>query len=65
MSVSSKCYLGDGAYVQVGSWNGEVIITTENGEQITNRVHLDEQCTLNLLTWLKDHGRAGGAARDE
>lgn len=51
-----KSYLGDGAYVQVGSFGGEVVLTTENGQFVGNTVVLDEQGTLNLLNWLMRQG---------
>ena len=59
--MHDKSYLGDGAYVQVGQFAGEVVLTTEGFEN--NRVVLDEPGTLNLLNWLIRQGwriRLGG-----
>lgn len=52
----NKAYLGDGAYVQEGAFKGEVIITTENGIEVQNRVHLAETEIATLIAWLKTHG---------
>jgi hypothetical protein len=38
----AKQYLGDGAYVEDGSYIGELILTTSNGVTETNRVVIDE-----------------------
>lgn len=51
-----KAYLGDGAYVQIGSYMGEVLITAEDGVNILQRVALDEECTLHLIEWLQERG---------
>ncbi len=53
---SDKSYLGDGAYVQVGQFQGEVVLTAEDGIRITNRVVMDESGTLKLIEWLQEHG---------
>lgn len=52
---SDKSYLGDGAFVQIGSFQGEVVLTTEDGVAVQNRVVLDEQGVLNLFRWLIVH----------
>lgn len=38
-----KQYLGDGAFVMPGSYLGEIVLTTDNGIEETNRIHLDRQ----------------------
>ena len=48
----NKAYLGDGAYVQQGSFNGEVVLTTEDGISVQNRVVLAEYEIAVLLRWL-------------
>ncbi len=53
---NAKSYLGDGAYVQVGQFAGEVVLTTENGRFVGNTVILDEQGTLKLIEWLQQRG---------
>ena len=50
----NKSYLGDGAYVQQGSFKGEVVLTTEDGISVQNRVVLAETEIANLLRWLVD-----------
>jgi hypothetical protein len=35
-----KEYLGDGAYVETGSYMGEVVLTTSNGIRTTNTIVL-------------------------
>lgn len=51
-----KAYLGDGAYVQQGSFHGEVVLTTEFGISEQNRVVLEEFAIANLLAWLCNYG---------
>lgn len=50
-----KVYLGDGAYVDVGSYRGEVVITTEDGISVQNQVVLGPNEVLALLHFLKKH----------
>jgi len=51
----NKAYLGDGAYVQQGCFQGEVVLTTENGISEQNRVVLAETEIATLIAWLKKH----------
>jgi len=55
-----KEYLGDGAYVDVGSFWGEVVLTTENGISVQNRVVLGPREIQKLREWLK---KLAGEAR--
>lgn len=48
-----KDYLGDGAYVDVGCYEGEVVLTTENGISVQNRVVLGMDELRRLLEWLR------------
>ena len=50
--IHKKMYLGDGAYVQIGSFRGEVILTTEDGISAQNRVVLGPDEIRLLLRWL-------------
>ena len=50
-----KSYLGDGAYVDMGSFMGEVVLTTENGIRETNRVVLGPHEMVLLCRWLRTH----------
>lgn len=43
-----KTYLGDGAYVEVDDF-GDVVLTTENGITVTNRVVLEPEIYTRLV----------------
>jgi hypothetical protein len=45
-------YLGDGAYVRTGSYEGEIVLYTSNGISETNCVVLGETELDALLRWL-------------
>ncbi len=49
---TKKIYLGDGAFVQIGSFRGEVVLTTEDGVNVQNRVVLGPDEIRALLLWL-------------
>jgi hypothetical protein len=49
-----KSYLGDGAYVRLGSYATEVILTTEDGIAETNVVVLGSAEIRLLLVWLRE-----------
>lgn len=51
-----KSYLGDGAYVQIGNYYGEVVLTTENGISVQNRVVLGSTEIAALMRWLREQG---------
>lgn len=53
-AMTHKTYLGDGAFVELGSFRGEIILTTEDGIRTTNRVVLGPTETAALLLWLKE-----------
>ena len=55
---SYKTYLGDGAYVQQGSYIGEVILTTEDGISVQNRIVLGSTEIHVLLHWLEQWRQA-------
>ncbi len=46
-----KTYLGDGAFVDVGNYASEVILTTEDGQSVQNRVVLGPTEVSVLLRW--------------
>lgn len=54
--LTKKSYLGDGAYVQLGSFATEVVLTTEDGISVQNRVVLGPHEINALLEWLKHQG---------
>ena len=49
----SKSYLGDGAYVQIGI--EEVVLTTENGVSVLNRIALGPTEIDALIRYLKEN----------
>lgn len=51
-----KDYLGDGAYVQMGGYMTEVVLTTEDGVSVQNRIVLSNSEIANLLRWLIQSG---------
>jgi hypothetical protein len=51
--MSRKSYLGDGAYVDDGSFEGEIVLTTEDGVSVQNRVVLGPRELDALISWLK------------
>lgn len=52
MAHPNKAYLGDGAYVQDGSFKGEIVLTTENGVSEQNRIVLGPPEIRMLIDWL-------------
>jgi hypothetical protein len=46
-----KDYLGDGAYIQQGSYLGEVVLTTEDGIREQNRVVLGPMEIVAFRRW--------------
>ena len=56
----AKTYLGDGAYVQFGSYTAEVVLTTEDGIRATNTVVPGPNEIRMLMEWLKGHTYTDG-----
>lgn len=54
--LTVKTYLGDGAYVEHGSYRGEIVLTTDNGIHETNRVVVDPSGLHVLVRWLREEG---------
>ena len=48
METNRDHYLGDGVYVQVDEW-GQVILTTEDGDKVTNTVVLNDAVFRELM----------------
>ena len=48
-----KAYLGDGVYVETDDQMYCLILTTENGIDITNRIVLEPEVIAALLAYLK------------
>lgn len=51
--INFKTYLGDGVYVDIGSYKGEVVLTTENGISVQNTVVLGPSEIDALQRWLE------------
>lgn len=47
-----KAYLGDSVYVDVGHFDGEMKLTTENGYGPTNQIYLDAEVFESLMRWV-------------
>ncbi len=52
--MNKKFYLGDGAYVQLGNYATEVVLTTEDGISVQNRVVMGPSEIKMLLLWLRE-----------
>lgn len=50
----NKHYLGDGVYVGVDDQTGDLVLTTEDGIRVTNRVVLEAQVYYALERYAKD-----------
>lgn len=53
-----KEYLGDGVYVYDEADNDYIVLTTEDGIRVTNKIYLDEVTITAFLTWLKKRDAA-------
>ena len=51
VTYTPKVYLGDGVFVQSDSL-GRVILSTEDGMEITNRIYLEPEQLHGLYLWL-------------
>lgn len=56
-----KVYLGDAVYAEFDSY-GALVLTTEDGISVTNRIVLEPEVIASLLDYLK---RAREAAKHE
>lgn len=54
MTDKDKCYLGDGAYVEMR--HGEFVVTTSDGLTDTNTIFLERDALTKLFCYAKDHG---------
>lgn len=39
--MMEKEYVGDGVYINVGDFHGQIVLTTENGICVENRIFLE------------------------
>lgn len=49
----NKLYIGDGIYIQQGSYLGEFILTTENSIEVTNTIILENQMIESIVAYTK------------
>ena len=50
MSQIKKVYLGDAVYAEIDGYN--IVLTTENGIEITNTIYLEPEVISNFLLFL-------------
>ncbi len=51
MVNENKTYIGDGVYAEIDDFG--LILTTENGIEVTNRVVLETREWKSLLAWME------------
>jgi uncharacterized protein YuzE len=49
--MKNKEYLGDGVYVEIDE-HGDIVLTTENGIEVTNRIYLSKETYASLAEYL-------------
>lgn len=47
-----KTYLGDGVYAENDEF-GDIVLTTETGVEVTNRIVLEPEVCLQIIHWLE------------
>jgi len=52
MNNREKYYLGDGVYAEFDGYH--IVLTTENGDSITNTIYLDPEVVRSLLEVVKE-----------
>lgn len=57
MADTPKVYLGDGVYGCVDDCLG-VVLTTENGISVTNRIVLEPEVLRNFQEWVRSLAKA-------
>ena len=62
-----KVYLGDSVYAETGSFVGEIILTTDNGEGPSNTICMEpqvieafQQFAKRITQTTEDHSSTGG-----
>jgi hypothetical protein len=50
--LPAKQYLGDGAYAEFDKHTGDLVLTTDNGIDVTNRIVLESTVLVVLLDYL-------------
>jgi len=55
-SVSKKLYLGDGVYVDASDDSYYIVLTTENGISVTNRIVMEPPVLDAFIEYLKARG---------
>jgi hypothetical protein len=57
--MSDKAYLGDGVYVEHDNFDFGVILTTEDGYKVTNRIYLEPSVFRALEGYVNPPGKGG------
>lgn len=47
----NKTYIGDGVYAEIDDY-GAIVLTTENGFEVTNRIVIELREWLTLINWI-------------
>jgi hypothetical protein len=47
-----KDYLGDGCYAERDDNTNDIVLTTENGVEVTNRIVIEQAVWQALLQWI-------------
>ncbi len=50
--MKKKTYLGDGCYVEQDEF-GDIVLTTENGVEVTNRIVLEPEVYTALIAYVE------------
>lgn len=51
--MRARSYLGDGVYAEIE--HSDLVLTTENGVRVTNRVVLEPEVFLALMRFVREH----------
>ena len=54
--METKRYLGDGVYVDFRKGDGMMVLTVEDGTEVTNEIFLEHDVIEALLRYIKDWG---------
>jgi hypothetical protein len=49
---SRSSYLGDGVYIELREFPGQLVLYTHNGIEATNKIYLEEEIVMRLRDFL-------------
>ena len=58
-----KDYLGDGVYIEQGDWEGQVILTTEDGIEAYNTIYMEKDEITGFIKFCKKIGIIDGESK--